>query len=161
MVYECGSNVNWLGTIRGRIGYAISPPLFVYATGGLAVAGIHNEIDFSPSTVNATTNKVGWTVGGGIEGILAQRWTWKAEYLYAEFGNTPTGCSPTSAPIVCFPRSFPSLRASISFALARTIVSDPKETAKVAGGLTWKRQFVDCSTSKAPGIPPGLLLFDL
>ena len=29
----------------------------------------------------------GWTAGGGVEAVLAPRWTVKAEYLYVDLGN--------------------------------------------------------------------------
>lgn len=33
-------------------------------------------------------NTVGWTLGGGIEGAVLDRWTAKAEYLYVDLGST-------------------------------------------------------------------------
>jgi opacity protein-like surface antigen len=34
------SEVNWLGTVRGRLGYLVTPNLLLYATGGLAYGGV-------------------------------------------------------------------------------------------------------------------------
>jgi outer membrane immunogenic protein len=32
---------------------------------------------------------VGWTLGGGVEGVVPNmsNWTWKAEYLYLDLGS--------------------------------------------------------------------------
>jgi outer membrane immunogenic protein len=35
------SNLQWLGTVRGRIGYLVTPSLLVYGTGGLAYGGLN------------------------------------------------------------------------------------------------------------------------
>ena len=37
---ENEKNVDWLGTLRGTIGYTITPTLLAYATGGLAYGGV-------------------------------------------------------------------------------------------------------------------------
>lgn len=73
----------WFGTVRGRIGYAFDRAL-IYATGG----GLYGE-----SKVDGVVTGVGpfsaretswtYTVGGGVEWAVADRWTAKLEYLYA------------------------------------------------------------------------------
>lgn len=84
--------VNWLATLRGRMGYANGPLLF-YVTGGAAFADIHNF--FSPLEAatggNYTTTATGWAVGGGLEGALGGGWSLKGEYIYTSFGAT-TAC---------------------------------------------------------------------
>ena len=77
----------WLGTVRGRIGYAWSNWL-VYATGGAAWAQLNlQETDFAFSE---TEDRVLWggTVGAGVEWMFAPRWSAKAEYLYVGFQPT-------------------------------------------------------------------------
>jgi outer membrane immunogenic protein len=95
---DYAANINWFGTVRGRVGYAWGRILF-YATGGLAYGGVKiagtntvsgavagapflSVIGIGHSQVNA-----GWTVGAGLEGALGDRWTWKAEYLYLDLGS--------------------------------------------------------------------------
>jgi outer membrane immunogenic protein len=34
------ANVNWLGTLRGRVGFLVTPTLLVFGTGGLAYGGV-------------------------------------------------------------------------------------------------------------------------
>ena len=36
---QSNSSLNWLGTVRGRLGYLLTPSLIVYGTGGLAYGG--------------------------------------------------------------------------------------------------------------------------
>jgi outer membrane immunogenic protein len=96
------AKILWFGTARGRIGYAWDR-LMVYATGGLAygevkvegtstirgtvgTGGLTAPFSVSKAIGHSATN-VGWTVGAGIEGALADHWTWRAEYLYMDLGS--------------------------------------------------------------------------
>jgi outer membrane immunogenic protein len=79
----CETRNNWLGTARGRIGYAFDRFL-PYITGGLAVGDIKADLSGAGST---TQTKAGWTLGGGLEVAIAGPWTAKVEYLYADLGN--------------------------------------------------------------------------
>lgn len=80
---SCETKNRWLGTVRGRIGYAFDR-FMPYVTGGLAVGDIRHDIDLVGSS---TETKAGWTLGGGIEGAIAGPWTAKLEYLYVDFGH--------------------------------------------------------------------------
>lgn len=92
------TKIPWLGTLRGRIGYA-SDHLLFYTTGGLGygetkVSGNVTMAGFSlGGPFNATTNfshtriGAGWTLGAGIEGAAIGDWSWKLEYLYVDLGS--------------------------------------------------------------------------
>jgi outer membrane immunogenic protein len=90
-----------LGSVTGRLGYTWGPAL-LYAKGGyawrdnpnigVAVAGV-------PAAFTTDgTHTDGYTVGGGLEYMLAPNWSAKAEYQYYNFGNTSFTSGP--APIV-------------------------------------------------------------
>ena len=79
----CETKNTWLGTARGRIGYAFDR-FMPYVTGGLAYGGIKNS---ATGLATSTTTKAGWTLGGGLEAALSGPWTAKVEYLYADLGN--------------------------------------------------------------------------
>ena len=80
---SCDVRNDWLATLRGRVGYAYGNFL-PYITGGAAFGDINTNITgFNGST----TDKAGWTVGGGIEAALAGPWTAKIEYLYVDLGS--------------------------------------------------------------------------
>ena len=93
VAYE--DKLDWFGTARGRIGYAMGDGRFLpYITGGLAYG--ENKVSGNasllgvPTTFSATKTNVGWTVGAGVEWAFWDRWSAKAEYLYIDLGNGPT-----------------------------------------------------------------------
>ena len=104
------TNTTWLGTVRGRVGYAWDRWM-VYGTGGLAYGDVYNR-HFVGTTgsapVFAGANKdteTGYTVGAGVEYALpSTSWlgsaaTIKVEYLYYDLGKrTITASSPTVGP---------------------------------------------------------------
>jgi opacity protein-like surface antigen len=96
------TQLNYLGTVRGRLGYVVTPTLLLYGTGGLAYGGaLSNTALFtSYAAGKATSNPsvtltdanfqktlVGWTAGGGLEWMFMPNWSLKAEYLYYDLGN--------------------------------------------------------------------------
>jgi outer membrane immunogenic protein len=86
---SCETSNSWLGTVRGRIGYAFDR-FMPYITGGVAFGDVKaNPAGFPDSS---DTN-VGWTLGGGLEAAIAGPWTAKVEYLYVDLGdvNCPAG----------------------------------------------------------------------
>jgi outer membrane immunogenic protein len=87
----CVSTIQWLSTIRGRLGYAHNNWM-LFATGGLALAGVDY---FGAGGVDANQVEVGWTVGAGIEAALSGRWTVKAEYLFVSLDRSDVFFAPT------------------------------------------------------------------
>ena len=81
---SCSVRNNWLGTARGRIGYAFDR-FMPFVTGGAAFG----NIKASPAAFAGVDNsKLGWTLGGGGEFAIAGPWTAKLEYLYVDLGKT-------------------------------------------------------------------------
>lgn len=78
--------VDYFGTIRARLGYAVDRFL-PYITGGVAYANTKYTDPFGLSDSNL---KWGWTAGAGIEYAITNNWTVKAEYLYLGFDNSST-----------------------------------------------------------------------
>lgn len=77
------ADLNWVGTVRGRIGYAMDRVLF-YGTGGLAYG--NERVRFAGLGSDDKT-PVGWTVGGGVEFAVWQNLTAKIEYRYTDLGR--------------------------------------------------------------------------
>lgn len=95
---SCEIKNDWLGTARGRIGYAFDRFL-PYITGGVAVGNLNASIPGFGSSSNTNT---GWTAGAGAELALSRNWSVKAEYLYVDLGTFDcTGCG-VPAPSVGF-----------------------------------------------------------
>ena len=80
---NCEARNDWLGTARGRLGYAMGR-FMPYVTGGAAFGNIKSTIAGVGST---NDTKTGWTLGGGLEYGLAGPWSIKAEYLYVDLGH--------------------------------------------------------------------------
>ncbi|HVV78135.1 MAG TPA: outer membrane protein [Pseudolabrys sp.] len=74
---------NWLGTVRGRLGYNAGRWM-PYITGGLAVGDIDSRI---AGVGSSDKTKAGWTIGGGVEAQIAGPWSAKVEYLYVDLGD--------------------------------------------------------------------------
>ncbi|HEY8006541.1 MAG TPA: outer membrane beta-barrel protein [Methylocella sp.] len=92
-------SVDYLGTVRGRIGYLATPTLLIYGTGGLAYGGVNantgvvERLGFGDTpapfgTFGSVANtRIGWTAGGGAEWMFLPNWSAKIEYLYYDLGN--------------------------------------------------------------------------
>lgn len=84
--------LDYLGTVRGRVGYAYDRVL-VFGTGGLAYGGVDNEVTmFGPAGQeqfkgNDSGFEVGYTVGAGAEVMLTDVISLKSEYLYYDLGD--------------------------------------------------------------------------
>ncbi|MGZ9141851.1 MAG: outer membrane protein, partial [Candidatus Binatia bacterium] len=86
--HPCGTRLDALGTLRGRLGYAMGPSgsILPYVTGGLAVGNLQGWDNLTPS--EGSRFRAGWTVGAGIEARIAPQWTAKLEYLHVDLGHT-------------------------------------------------------------------------
>jgi len=87
--FGCSTKDSWLGTVRGRVGYA-ADRFMPYLTGGLALGDIKASL---PGFTGGSTTNAGWTIGGGIEFAIVGHWTAKAEYLYVDLGSFNCGLS--------------------------------------------------------------------
>src|SRR5262249_32612363 len=99
--------LDWFGTVRGRLGAAVTPETMTYLTGGLAVAEIKTAgtisgfmpgVDDNGNPIitpvgigfNDHRTKAGWAAGAGFEAHLSGNLTGKVEYLYLDFGRVST-----------------------------------------------------------------------
>jgi len=116
------SQVQWLASLRGRLGLVQNNWLF-YGTGGVAFASIKQEANaqcpppaiaggcvFTSGTTSpfsATETRVGFAVGAGLEWQMpASPWRLAAEYLYYGFDKSTSGSSlfialPGGGPLPC------------------------------------------------------------
>jgi outer membrane immunogenic protein len=90
--------LDYLGTVRGRLGFLITPTLLAYGTGGLAYGGVKGQtsittffpptfINFDSTSGTFNTTRAGWTAGGGAEWMFPPYWSIKVEYLYFSLGS--------------------------------------------------------------------------
>jgi|SRR6516162_2454965 outer membrane immunogenic protein len=105
-----GAKIEWVGTVRGRLGVLITDQVLLYGTGGLAYSRVSPGnigmngvlqsvlppvlVPYTGTALNASKTNIGFAVGGGIEGKcsywLPTRWMWKLEYLYVDLGSLDT-----------------------------------------------------------------------
>jgi outer membrane immunogenic protein len=85
----------WDASVRGRIGYLVTPWTMAYVTGG--PAWLHFDTTATcgllscgppPLTLSNSSTRLGWTVGAGLETRLWGHWLGRAEYRYGDFGTT-------------------------------------------------------------------------
>jgi outer membrane immunogenic protein len=98
------SKLDYLGTLRARLGVTATPNVLLYGTGGLAYGGVSsstsmsiaaNNLDGSPvggvtptSTAGSMSGtRTGWTAGAGAEWMFLPGWTTKLEYLHYDLGK--------------------------------------------------------------------------
>ena len=95
------TDVDWLATVTGRLGY-VSGPWLLYARGGYAAAAV-TFIGTTPGdyvSVGGTRN--GWTLGGGVDYMIKRNFSVGMEYNHYDFGtkhylSRTVGSSPLDA----------------------------------------------------------------
>jgi outer membrane immunogenic protein len=111
------SRLDYLGTVRGRLGY-LTPTFLLYGTGGLAYGGVkastaitqsNNDCTFFPACLQSSTSatgalsqmRAGWTAGAGLEWMFVPKWSVKVEYLHYDLGSVTfsNGALRTSGPL--------------------------------------------------------------
>lgn len=120
--------VEWFSTVRGRIGYLLTPDALLYATGGLAMStakreGVHTQPDaigtvvqVGPYAANCvaavcfageqTKFRTGIAVGAGAEVRAVNNVTFKAEYLYVDSGTERMLITATPVPVGFAPAQY-------------------------------------------------------
>jgi outer membrane immunogenic protein len=97
------TQVNWLASVRGRLGYAWNQWMF-YGTGGVAFADVGYTGNIFCTGVaptlcpgggqtlksNASETRVGAVFGAGVEFKPTRNWVFGAEYLYYRFDGNAT-----------------------------------------------------------------------
>ena len=89
--------IDWFGTVRARAGVLVTPKILFYATGGLAYGEVNSSETINGSPFSSSETRVGYTAGGGIEGVIGGNWTAKIEYLFVDLGRT-SGTFVTTVP---------------------------------------------------------------
>jgi outer membrane immunogenic protein len=88
-----GTRLDWFGTVRGRIGYLVTPNALLYGTGGWAYGHATSSATATASglAVGSSIGKDmtgGWTAGAGLEYGITHWLSFKTEYLFVDLGST-------------------------------------------------------------------------
>ena len=110
------STLDWVSSLRARLGYLFFHNLLAYGTGGAAWAKIDyaaNNSGFTYVTSATPSNtQTGYTVGGGLEWAITNNWLLRGEYLFYHFNGGPSV-------VVQSCLNFPNLPVGLFMELAR------------------------------------------
>ena len=96
-VTAIGSRTDYVGTARGRVGYAFGD-LLIFGTGGFAYGGVRNNINsITGATGGSDSIRTGYAYGGGLEYAIpttsfvnffhSSAVTLKAEFIHYDLGT--------------------------------------------------------------------------
>jgi outer membrane immunogenic protein len=102
-LFSAGSyDVNWMGSLRGRVGFAADRTLF-YTTAGWAFADV-DAAGVTLTHAGAGSDTVnGWTLGAGVEHAFTNNFTMRFEYRYTDFGDTSVRLTDGLGGVVTMP----------------------------------------------------------
>lgn len=96
MSADFGYRLDWLASVRGRIGVAVTPTTLAYVTAGVPFGLVTASGSVSSFTTagaavttpySVNTFRFGWAAGAGLETRLTGNWTGRIEYLHADLGS--------------------------------------------------------------------------
>jgi outer membrane immunogenic protein len=105
-------SIDWFGTVRGRVGFLVTPQWLLYGTGGLAYGETKSSFTTTDLTFGCLPGRTacatgassgvraGWTAGAGTEAMLAPNWSVKVEYLYVDLGGRSVSAPSFTLPVV-------------------------------------------------------------
>ncbi len=79
------SKAGFEGSLRARLGYAVTPEILLYGTGGLA--GRSLKVQDSALLASDRATMLGWTAGVGTDIKLTDNVFGRVEYRYTDFGS--------------------------------------------------------------------------
>ena len=85
-------NMNWMGTVTGKLGYSFGQWL-PYLKGGFAAAEVGSPLQGAPQigSFSQGTEANGWTAGVGFEYQFSPKLSLGLEYLYTDLGGNSGG----------------------------------------------------------------------
>ena len=102
---SASARLNYLGTVRARIGFTPWDRLLIYGTGGFAYGGAHTSGSVVANgtglvwTGSDNPVRAGWTIGGGLEYAITYNIALRAEYLYYDLGKQSTTTAGNAAAV--------------------------------------------------------------
>ena len=125
------ASLDWIGTVRGRIGFVATPDnrLMIYGTGGFAYAGGSTNFSVYDATQGAYWNgspsstRTGWTIGGGVEYAITNNITIKGEYLYVDLGSQNLNTVGNLAAQTVFPGTYATAKINYDASIFRAGVN--------------------------------------
>ncbi|MEZ5899218.1 MAG: outer membrane beta-barrel protein [Hyphomicrobiaceae bacterium] len=94
------ADVNWLASVRGRLGFNLTPMALIYFTGGVA----WKDADYtarevftnSSASTSFSNTDTGYVLGAGLEWALDSHWLLRTEYLFYNFDGVSASTPHTT-----------------------------------------------------------------
>jgi outer membrane immunogenic protein len=100
-----GSSLDWVSSLRARLGYLVMPNLMTYGT----VGGAWGKVDYTasnsggvvPYRTSAAFSKTqgGWVADAGLEWMMTNNWLLRGEYLYYSLNSSPSTVAGSTGPL--------------------------------------------------------------
>ncbi|MFT7300505.1 MAG: outer membrane immunogenic protein [Porticoccus sp.] len=93
--YDLETDIKRVASLKGRLGYLLTPRTLVYTTVGLASARVErqfNDYDAMPQFIDADSSddsiwQDGWIAGFGVEYVVKGKFSVRAEYSHSDYGK--------------------------------------------------------------------------
>jgi outer membrane immunogenic protein len=86
-IFSKSDSIPWIGTLRGRIGYALDRVL-IYGTAGGAEGKLSTTLTAAGfGSISDSKTRGAWTAGAGVEVGLTENLSARIEYLHVDTGN--------------------------------------------------------------------------
>jgi high affinity Mn2+ porin len=131
------TTIDYVGTVRGRAGYA-SGTLLAYVTGGFAWGHSHININDAAGAVVSSPgqNQLGWTVGAGVEFAVSGNWSTKLEYDYIDLARRTYDLSGFGLPPVNVDPNIHLVKLGLNYRFGDTPPWTAPDAAKTAAAKT-------------------------
>ena len=108
--FTCETNINWMATATGKLGYALTNRSLWYVRGGGAFGNLKIAVSCNTGPIvpdptvlvlagcgeTAAKTRGGWTIGAGSEFAIAKNWTVRTETNYFDMGTERYTLQPTT-----------------------------------------------------------------
>jgi len=108
------SRTDFLGSVTGRLGYAVDRWL-LYVRGGVALAGDKYNVTGAGFSFEGLDSHPGWTAGAGIEWAFARNWSARLEYDYYGLGTRTVLMDPVNLVYVNVKESAQTVKLGVNF----------------------------------------------
>ncbi|TMJ62508.1 MAG: cell envelope biogenesis protein OmpA, partial [Alphaproteobacteria bacterium] len=131
------TTIDYVGTVRGRAGYA-SGTLLAYVTGGFAWGHSHININDAAGAVVSSPgqNQLGWTAGAGVEFAVSGNWSAKLEYDYTDLARRTYDLSGFGLPAVNVDPNIHLVKLGLNYRFGDTPPWTAPDAAKTAAAKT-------------------------
>ncbi len=115
-------NATLAGSAGLRLGYLVTPQTLAFVAGGVAALREEASVSATYQKPNGASsaawslkaNHIGWTLGGGLERAIGEKWTTRIEYAYSNYADK-SYVGPTSPKTVSSTTRATSARMGLSY----------------------------------------------